>query len=123
MKKFLMMTALLVIVSAPAFACSCAPDTDGSQAAKVMADPANSVVDVTVRGYNTANGQSMLQIDNVRSGGLVARDIRAKFSSAASCGVVPNQKKMTLIVHNDSDGRYSIGNLCDTQAVKTKLGL
>lgn len=123
MKKFLMLAALLTFAAAPAFACSCAPDADGSVAARVMADPANSVVDVTVRGFNTSNGQSMLQIDNVRSGGLVARDIRAKFTSSASCGVVPNQKKMTLIVHNDADGRYSIGNLCDTQAVLKKLGM
>ena len=123
MKKILMLSALLLVAASPAFACSCAPDADGSAAARVLADPANSVADVTVRGYNTHNGQSMLQIDNVRHGGLTARDIRAKFTNSAACGVVPNQKKMTLIIHNDSDGRYSIGNLCDTMAVKKKLGL
>lgn len=122
MRKILMLAALLVAATSPALACSCAPDADGAQAERVMADPANSVVDVTVRGYNVNNGQSMLQIENVRSGGLVARNIRAKFTSSASCGTVPNQKKMTLIVHNDSDGRYSIGNACDTQAVLKKLG-
>jgi len=123
MKKILMLAALLLVAAGPAYACSCAPDNDGSQAARVLADPTNSVVDVTVRGYNTHNGQSMLQIDNVRHGGLTARDIRAKFKNSAACGVVPNQKKMTLIIHNDEDGRYSIGDSCSTMAVKKKMGL
>lgn len=122
MKKFLLLAAMGLVLSGPAFACSCAPDADGSQAAKVLSDPAYSVVDVTVRGYNTHNGQSMLQIDNVRHGGLTARDIRAKFQNSAACGVVPNQKKMTLLIHNDPDGRYSIGSSCATMAVGKKMG-
>mgnify|MGYP000243362113 CR=1 FL=1 len=117
------LTAAAVLFAAPAaFACSCAQDVDGSQAARILADPAYSVVDVTVRGYNTTNGQSMLQINNVRHGGLVARDIRAKFNSnGAACGLIPNQKQMTLLIHNDEDGRYSIAGSCAHMAVMKNL--
>lgn len=112
MRKVLL-AAALIVVSAPAFACDCAGITRES----VMADPANSVADVTVRGFNTNNGQSMLEINTVRSGGLVAKNIRAKFSGG-QCGTIPNQKQMTLVIHNDADGRYSIAGACETQAVQ-----
>lgn len=123
MRFFALIAAAMLFVAPAAFACSCAPDDNGATAAQVLADPAYSVVDVTVRGYNTTNGQSMLQINNVRHGSLVARDIRAKFSQSAACGVVPSQKQMTLLIHNDADGRYSIGNMCAHQAVMKSMGV
>lgn len=122
MRKFIpLIAALAVFTAAPAFACKCVPDTDGSQAAKIFADPAVTVADVTVRGYNTHNGQSMLQIDNVRSGGLVAKNIRAKFGTS-DCAIIPSQKKMTLLIHNDEDGRYSIMGDCAHSAVMQSIG-
>ena len=118
MLRLLAAAALLLILSTPAHACKCAPDETRADA--VLADPAISVADVTVRGFNTRNGQSMLQIDNIRHCSLVARDIRAKFA-AHSCGVVPNQKKMTLLIRNESDGTYAIVGECDHSAVMRKL--
>jgi hypothetical protein len=115
MRKFILAAALTVL-SFPAFACDCS----NTNADTVLANPAISVVDVTVRGYNTHNAQSMLEINNVRHGGLVARNIRARFTTD-SCGTIPNQKQMTLLVHNDEDGRYSIAGKCETQAVLNSL--
>lgn len=110
----LLLAAALIVVSAPAFACDCAGVTRES----VMADPANSIANVTVRGFNTTNGQSMLEINSVSHGGLVAKNIRAKFSNDGCSSTIPNQKQMTLVIHNDADGRYSIGSQCQTQAVQ-----
>lgn len=121
MRIFALTVAALLFTAPAAFACSCAPDDNGAAAQQILSDPSYSVADVTVRGFNTHNGQSMLQINSIRHGNLMARDIRAKFDSQSSCGVVPSQKQMTLIIHNDADGRYSIAGQCATFAVLKHL--
>jgi hypothetical protein len=120
MRLFALTFAAILFAAPAAFACSCAPD-DSAAAQQILSNPSYSVADVTVRGFNTHNGQSMLQINSIRHGNLMARDIRAKFDSQSSCGVVPSQKQMTLIIHNDADGRYSIAGQCATMAVLKHL--
>jgi hypothetical protein len=117
MRKIILAALLLLApITASAQDCTCSQARTPEQ---VFADPAISVVDVTVRGYNMHNGQSMLQIDNLRHGGLIAHDIRAHFS--AQCGVVPNQPRMTLLIRNEPDVTYGIVDHCESDPVINSL--
>lgn len=122
MRKILLLLTVLLLpfAASPAFACSCTPDSNGTQAGRLLSDQNIFLADVTVRGFNMHNRQSALQIDSVRHGGLVARNIRAKFG-ATSCAIVPNQKKMTALIRAENDGSYSIADLCDYNAVVNAL--
>lgn len=116
-RKFLL-TAALVVCAAPAFACECVTAADGQA---LLNDHTISIADVTVRGYNTRNGQSALQIGNVRHGMLTARDIRAKFSGV-SCPVIPGASNITAAIKAEADGTYSVLGGCDTKAAIAALG-
>lgn len=122
--RTLLLSALvlpLLLAAAPAHACKCTSDADGSQAAKVLSDPSISVAEVYVRGMNMRNGQSMLDIRNVTHGGLMAQNIRARFSTN-SCGVIPQYKKqMTVLIKAEADATYSIVGDCDHSAVMQSL--
>ncbi|NBX67255.1 MAG: hypothetical protein EBQ96_09710 [Proteobacteria bacterium] len=117
----IIMTALFVCVSAPAWACKCTPDTDGSRAAGVLADPSISVLDVYVRAVNYKNGFSMLDLKARHSGSLMAQYVRAKFGGS-SCDIRPvvNQT-MTVLIKNESNGTYSLVGGCDHAAVMQHL--
>ena len=123
MRTFLPLLALgLFAAIAPAYACKCTPDADGSRAAALLADPAISVVDAYVRGMNTRNGQSMLELKKLHHGGLMAQTIRAKFGSN-DCAFIPQYKQtMTMLVRAENDGTYSIEGGCGAQAVLQSLG-
>lgn len=104
------------VFAAPAFACRCTPDADGARGRALVADPALSVADALVRAINPRNHQSMLEIKNLRSGGLAAQTIRAKFGSS-SCAVVPRTgATATFLIRAEEDGSYSIADSCDSTA-------
>ena len=117
----IVLSCLFVMSASPAFACKCAADTNGSVAAKILADPSISVMDVYVRGVSLANQQSMLDLKNRHSGNLMAQNIRAKFGSS-SCAVVPRYKQtMTVLIMAEDDATYSIVGDCDHSAVMNHL--
>jgi hypothetical protein len=118
---FAVISFVCVLGASPAFAFKCAPDTDGTLAAKVLADPSISVMDVYVRGVSLANHQSMLDLKNRHSGSLMARNIRAKFG-ASDCAVVPRYKQtMTVLIKAEDDATYSIVGGCEHTAVINHL--
>lgn len=114
MKKILFtLAALMTLTAAPAYACKCMPDTTGAEAQKILNDPSVSVAKVYVRGMNTRNGQSMLELKETLSGGLMARNFRAKFDNQTSCGVKPNNRQTEIhLIKFEKDGTYSILGDC-----------
>jgi|GEM_PF-3231286 len=122
MKRILFTLAALMTLgfAAPAHACKCAPD-DGTLAQQTINDPSISVARVFVRGMNTRNGQSMLELRQTVTGGLMARNFRAKFGNN-SCSVIPqNRKEQTLVIKFEKDGTYSIVGDCTHNAVMQYL--
>ena len=123
MKRILFTLAALMTLglSAPAHACKCAPD-NGTLAQATINDPSISVAKVFVRGMNMRNGQSMLELRQTITGGLMARNFRAKFDNQTSCGIVPqNRKEQTLVIKFEKDGTYSVVNDCTHNAVMQYL--
>ncbi|HEY8964448.1 MAG TPA: hypothetical protein VIN59_08325 [Alphaproteobacteria bacterium] len=124
---FTLAAALIVFTAAPAHACKCAPDTTGARAQQILNDPSISVARVYVRGMNVRNGQSMLELRETLSGGLMARNFRAKFGGS-SCGFIPsNRTEQIVLVKFEKDGTYSlIGDCARTDVLEymktNKLG-
>lgn len=114
----LALAAMTLFVPAAAHACRCAAPEAG-QAEAILADPSLSYAEVLVRGANPANRQSMLEIKNVKHGGLVANNIRAKFGET-SCAVVPvTGQTRTVLIKAEEDATYSIVSDCNYSTVKT----
>jgi hypothetical protein len=120
MRKLILMSALATVMATPAFACQCTPDS-GARAGALLADHTVSVTDVTVRGYNNANGYAALQINTIRAGWLTAQSIRARFNNN-ECPVAMALTPMTLAVRAENDGSYSVLSGCDQDAIRRALG-
>jgi hypothetical protein len=121
MIRKLALTAALIVTTAPAFACECAPD-NGQRAAAMLSDHSISIADVTVKGYNNANGWAALTINTVRAGWLTADRVRARFNNN-NCPVAMSLAPMTVAIKAEDDGTYSLLGQCDQQAARQALTL